>query len=62
MIRQKTLTCGRALDPLPTLDRLTEAAIEVVEVHRRDATCCAGCGIGSVWGEVVLAGRDLAVR
>jgi hypothetical protein len=61
VIRQKTLTSSGALDPLSTLDRLTNVTVAVFGVHRSGATCCAICGTGWPCGEVVLADHNLAV-
>jgi hypothetical protein len=59
--RQKTLTPNGALDPLPTLDRLTEVAIAVFASHLNCSECCAVCGTGWPCQQVVLADHNLAV-
>jgi hypothetical protein len=61
MTRQKTLTPSGALDPLRTLNRLTEVAIEVFARHLNSAECCVICGTGWPCQQEVLADHNLAV-
>ncbi|MEV6717262.1 hypothetical protein AB0M48_35125 [Lentzea sp. NPDC051208] len=61
MTRQKTLTLVGALDPLRTLDRLTEIAVAVFACHLNTAECCTVCGTSWPCQQVVLADHNLAV-